>query len=103
MNNFYQSVYEMASKIPKGKVTSYGRLAVLLQSPRAARAVGYALNSLKKDDLQKVPWQRVINSQGKISIKGDHFRASLQRRLLEEEGIVFDENDSIDWDKFGWP
>lgn len=103
MNNFYHTVYEWTRKIPKGKVTSYGRLAVLVGSPRAARAVGYALNAIKKDDLQNIPWQRVINSQGKISFKGDHFRAELQRKILEEEGIRFDDNGKINWEEYGWP
>jgi methylated-DNA-protein-cysteine methyltransferase-like protein len=103
MSNFYTNVYKITSQIPRGKVTSYGRIAAILGSPRAARAVGYALNSLKKDSLDTIPWQRVINSQGMISIKGDQIRASLQREILENEGIEFDKNDRIDWKKFGWP
>jgi methylated-DNA-protein-cysteine methyltransferase-like protein len=101
--SFYKRVYEIVQRIPKGKVSSYGRIAVLLGSPRAARAVGYALNSLKKDELQEVPWQRVINSQGKISFKGDPLRANLQRKLLEMEGIVFHSDGHIDFKIFGWP
>lgn len=103
MSNFYNKVYNITSQIPLGKVTSYGRIAAILGSPRAARAVGYALNSLKEGSIDTIPWQRVINSQGMISIKGDHLRASLQRELLEQEGIEFDENNRIDWKKFGWP
>ena len=49
--SFYKRVYELVQEIPKGKVSSYGTIANLLGSPRAARAVGYALNSLKKDEL----------------------------------------------------
>jgi len=90
-------------KIPKGKVTSYGSIALMLDHPRAARAVGYALNSLKKDPIsQKIPWQRVINAKGQISFKGDTTRAVLQKQLLIKEGIIFDERDSVDFSKYGW-
>ncbi|MCG9876553.1 MAG: MGMT family protein [Leptospiraceae bacterium] len=101
--NFYEIVYQITKSIPKGKVTSYGRIAVLSGNPRAARAVGYALNALKKDKEQEVPWQRVINASGAISFKSDTSRAILQRKLLESEGIVFQENDRVDWKLFEWP
>jgi methylated-DNA-protein-cysteine methyltransferase related protein len=101
--SFYKKVYELVSKIPKGKVSSYGKIAVLLGKPRAARAVGYALNALKKTELQKVPWQRVINSKGRITFKGDTIRANLQRKILESEGIVFHSDGQIDFTLFGWP
>ena len=100
--SFYKKVYELVSKIPKGKVSSYGKIAVLLGKPRAARAVGYALNALKKTELQKVPWQRVINSKGRITFKGDTIRANLQRKILESEGIVFHSDGQIDFTLFGW-
>ncbi len=93
----------MVKKIPKGKVSTYGRVAILLGKPRGARAVGYALSSLKKHELREIPWQRVINSQGKISFKGDVFRANLQRKLLEKEGIHFNTDGQIDLKKYGWP
>lgn len=101
--SFYKKVYELVSKIPKGKVSSYGKIAVLLGNPRAARAVGYALNALKKTELQAIPWQRVINSKGRISFKGDTIRANLQRKILESEGIVFHSDGQIDFTLFGWP
>ncbi len=101
--NFYEQVYKVVKKIPKGKVSSYGRIAVLVGKPRAARAVGYALNSLKKEQEQKVPWQRVINSQGKISFRGDSHRAILQKKILESEGVKFSKAEIVDWNLFGWP
>ncbi len=101
--SFYTKVYEIVKKIPSGKVTSYGRVAIILGNPRSARAVGYALNALKKDNTQEIPWQRVINSKGFISFKGDTFRANLQRKLLEKEGIVFHSDARIDFKIFGWP
>ncbi|MDV6234128.1 MGMT family protein [Leptospira ellisii] len=101
--SFFREVYSVVKKIPKGKVSSYGRIAALLGKPRAARAVGYALNALSKDQEQKVPWQRVINSQGKISFRGDTGRSILQKKILEHEGIVFDSTETVDWKRFGWP
>ncbi|XDD47016.1 MGMT family protein [Leptospira sp. WS39.C2] len=101
--NFYESVYTVVKKIPKGKVTTYGHIALLLGNPRAARAVGYALNSLKKDRESKIPWQRVINRQGRISFKGDSFRADLQKKILQSEGVFFDlGDDQLDFGKYGW-
>jgi methylated-DNA-protein-cysteine methyltransferase-like protein len=101
--SFYTQVYEIVKKIPKGKVTTYGTIALLLGNPKAARAVGYALNALDKHrEAQSIPWQRVINAQGQISFKGDTIRASLQKRLLLKEGIEFNDLDSIDFKKYGW-
>jgi methylated-DNA-protein-cysteine methyltransferase-like protein len=101
--NFYDKVYTLVKKIPKGKITTYGRIANLLGAPRAVRAVGYALNSLKKSQVNEIPWQRVINSKGEISFKGDAYRANLQRKLLEQEGIIFNIVGQVDFKKFGWP
>ena len=100
--SFYTKVYEVVKKIPKGKVTTYGEIANLLGSPRAARAVGYALNALKKSESDIVPWQRVINAKGEISFKGDTIRANLQRKLLEQEGIVFNIVGQINFTSQGW-
>ncbi|PJZ56431.1 MGMT family protein [Leptospira barantonii] len=101
--SFFKNVYTLVKKVPRGKVTSYGRIAALLGKPRAARAVGYALNALSKDQEQKVPWQRVINSQGKISFRGDTGRSILQKKILEDEGIKFNSAETIDLKIFGWP
>jgi methylated-DNA-protein-cysteine methyltransferase related protein len=101
--SFFKEVYTLVKKIPKGKVTSYGRIAALLGKPRASRAVGYALNALSKSQEQKVPWQRVINSQGKISFRGDTGRSILQKKMLEDEGIKFSVSETVDLDVFGWP
>ncbi len=100
--SFYQDVYTLVQKIPKSTVTTYGFIALQLGKPNAARAVGYALNALKKSEEQDVPWHRVINSKGEVSFKGDTYRAILQRKLLEEEGIFFDETSKVDLKKFGW-
>ena len=100
--NFYQQVYEIVKQIPFGKVTNYGHIALLLGKPRAARAVGYALTALKKDQEQHVPWQRVIAKDGRIPFRGDLLRASLQKKILISEGLVFDASEKIDLNKQGW-
>ncbi|TGK11012.1 MGMT family protein [Leptospira stimsonii] len=101
--SFFKEVYKLVKKVPKGKVTSYGRIAALLGKPRASRAVGYALNALSKTQEQKVPWQRVINSQGKISIRGDTGRSILQKKMLEDEGVKFSVSETVDFHLYGWP
>lgn len=90
--SFNEKVYAIVRLIPKGQVTSYGRIAEMLDSPRGARQVGFAMSALKgKVDDPKysdVPWQRVINSQGKISIKGSDGGRIMQTELLREEGVM---------------
>ena len=104
--NFYDQVYAVVRRVPRGKVTSYGRIARMLGRPRAARAVGYALNALKdrKDEptFVKVPWQRVINSQGRISIVNRENSAQRQAELLRSEGIVVSDDLRINLDVYLW-
>ena len=92
-------VYRLVAKCPRGKVISYGGVAAKLGKPRAARAVGAALRDLP--DGSKVPWWRVINSRGEISIRGVHADV-LQRELLLKEGVKFSKAGRIEWEKFGW-
>jgi methylated-DNA-protein-cysteine methyltransferase-like protein len=104
--NFYEQVYAVARRIPRGKVTSYGRIAAMLGAPNAARAVGYALRALKdrQDDpvYDDVPWQRIVNSQGRISIVNREFGAQLQAELLRSEGVIVSEELYIDLDVYLW-
>ena len=100
--NFFERVYRVVRQIPRGKVASYGQIAALLGHPQAARTVGWALNALRDGEIDDVPWQRVINSQGRISISRIDLGADLQHALLEQEGIVFDERDRVDMKRFGW-
>ena len=99
---FYDAVYALVSMVPKGKVCTYGRIAAMLGSPRAARAVGYALFQLRYDRHPHVPWQRIVNASGTISSKGDVIRAEEQLRLLKGEGIVLDGEDRIPLEKYLW-
>jgi methylated-DNA-protein-cysteine methyltransferase-like protein len=98
--DFTERVYRMVRQCPRGKVVSYGGIAALLGHPRAARGVGNALAALT--DLSRVPWWRVVNHNGEISIKSAGHGAILQRKLLEAEGVKFDRRGRIDWKKFGW-
>jgi methylated-DNA-protein-cysteine methyltransferase-like protein len=103
--NFYEQVYAVVRRIPRGKVTSYGRIAAMLGAPNAARAVGYALRALKdKDDpnFEPVPWQRVINSQGRISIVNREHGAQRQAELLREEGIEVSNELRVDLETYLW-
>ena len=97
---FSERVYDIVRRIPSGRVVSYGDVAGLLGRPRAARGVGWALNSLDADS--DVPWWRVINHRGEISIRNPDFAPRVQQALLEEEGVEFDEGGRVDWARFRW-
>jgi methylated-DNA-protein-cysteine methyltransferase-like protein len=98
-SGFFKRVYRLVQRVPPGKVTSYGAVARMLEHPHAARTVGWAMHSIPQG--MDVPWWRVINSKGCVSLSGKD-DASLQRELLEAEGVEFDERGYVDWDRFGW-
>jgi methylated-DNA-protein-cysteine methyltransferase-like protein len=98
---FAERVYALVRQVPYGRVTTYGNVATLISSPRAARAVGNALKAGRWGP-DPVPWHRVINGAGRISFKGDVARAGLQRALLEQEGVVFGPDERVDLERFGW-
>lgn len=102
-----QAIYAAVRQIPKGKVATYGQIALLAGIPNGARQVGYALAALEETNLiasaQTTPWQRVVNRHGEISYSfsrggGD----DLQRLLLEAEGVKFNAAGTIDLTRFGW-
>ncbi len=95
---FFKRVYEAVAEIPRGRVISYGALARLLGRKGAARTVGWAMRALPPG--HGLPWHRVVNSRGGISLKGRS--ADLQRALLESEGVCFEENGSIDMKRCCW-
>jgi methylated-DNA-protein-cysteine methyltransferase-like protein len=103
---FYEKVYAVVRRIPRGKVTSYGRIAEMLETPGAARQVGYAMSALKHkgDDpaYANIPWQRVVNYQGCISIKGSRYGRLKQAERLREEGVEVSKDLAIDLDHFLW-
>ena len=94
--SLYEHFYALIREIPKGKVATYGDIAFMADC-RSARAVGFALNQLPENS--NVPWQRVINSQGRVSQRRNSEGHLIQKILLEEEGIVF-VNDKIDLEKY---
>ena len=103
--NFYEQVYTVCRRIPRGRVTSYGRIAQMLGRPNAARAVGYALSALKDEEEEgneDVPWHRVVNSKGRISIKNREFTAKQQAQLLREEGVDVGDDLKVNLDLYLW-
>ncbi len=101
--NFYSKVYEIVRKIPRGKVATYQQVAMMVSTPRAAQAVGWALRALH--EMRDVPWQRVINSRGMISIENLRAPKSLQVKLLREEGIKVEQREGnyfVDLGKYQW-
>lgn len=94
----YQLIYAAVLQIPAGKVASYGDVAALAGLPNHARMAGYALHNLAEDS--PVPWHRILNSQGILSIgKSKPGREHLQRELLEAEGVIFKDNGRVDLKK----
>jgi len=99
--SFKDLVIEIIKSIPYGRVTSYGTVATLAGSPRSAREVGYLLHSLTKK--YNLPWQRVINKKGYISIRGNDVNMkNLQKKLLKEESVEVSEEFMVDLKKYGW-
>lgn len=96
---FRRAVFDAVREVPAGSVTTYGDVAAVLGHPRLARQVGWALAALDDDD---VPWHRVINRLGAISLADDTGRATLQRALLEAEGLVFDARGRVDLARHRW-
>lgn len=81
-------------------VATYGQIAALAGRPRHARQVGYALHALPENS--DVPWHRVVNVRGEISLRPFTGHDSLQRRLLRREGVRFDRTGRIDMSEFQW-
>ncbi len=98
--SFYARVYACVAGVPRGRVITYGHVALLLGSPAAARAVGYALHNLPPGS--EAPWWRVINARGAISLRGRGAAADLQRALLEREGVVFSAEGLVDLGRYRW-
>jgi methylated-DNA-protein-cysteine methyltransferase-like protein len=89
--SFYAEVWAWVRHVPRGRVVTYGQVATALGSPRAARAVGYAMFFAgDAPGRGPIPWHRVVNAQGEISLGGATSRPAQQRALLEAEGVAFD-------------
>lgn len=101
--SFYFRVYQAVRKIPKGKVATYGQVAAMCSAPRSARMVGWALNVLKPGT--NVPWQRVLNHEGRITIENMRATKDIQAQLLRSEGVdvvLKEGNYWVDLDRFLW-
>lgn len=98
--SFYDIVYEKVRKIPKGKVSTYGAIAVMCGSPRAARAVGYALHANPLPGI--IPCHRVVNRFGSLAPAFAFGGQEVQKKLLEDEGVDVSDDFFVDLEKFGW-
>ena len=92
-------VYDLVRKIPRGRVMTYGQIAEILGEGYTARTVGYVMHGA---DAEKVPWQRVINAQGKCSTGKVTLPVNLQQSILESEGIKFSSSGKCDLNEVLW-
>lgn len=95
----FEKIYEVVKTIPRGRVATYGQVAMLAGNPRWARVVGYALHVNPKPG--EIPCHRVVNREGKTSVAFAFGGGDMQRQLLEDEGIVFESDGTVDLDKYG--
>lgn len=97
----YDRIYAAIRKIPRGRVCTYGAIARLAGLPRQARLVGYALHA--HGGMTTLPWHRVINSQGKLSLEAAGRSSGLTQRLrLEAEGVTVNAAGRVSLAKYGW-
>ncbi|MCL4561463.1 MAG: MGMT family protein [Chloroflexi bacterium] len=96
----FERIYAIVRQIPPGKVATYGQIARIVGGC-SGQMVGFALASLRGTQTN-VPWQRVINRMGKVSPHGAGFGSAIQEDLLREEGVEFDIEGRVDFEKYGW-
>jgi methylated-DNA-protein-cysteine methyltransferase-like protein len=97
-----EAICAVIRRIPRGWVATYGQVAAIAGLPRRARLVGQVLQQLGQ--VSDIPWHRVVNARGEVSYSlsrngGD----ALQQRLLEKEGVEFDDRNRFDLERFRWP
>ncbi len=95
---YRERVYDLVRQIPRGRVMTYGQIAIILGEDYTARTVGFVMHGAEDG----VPWQRVINSQGKISTGRLSIPVNLQQSMLEQEDVVFNKKGKCDLNKFQW-
>ena len=99
--SLWPRIYAVVARVPRGRVVTYGQVAALAGLPRQARLVGYAMHGLP--DGSTLPWHRVINAQGKVSVRSFTGPSEgLQRHLLEGEGVTFDDKERVSLKQFRW-
>lgn len=97
----YPKIYAVVRRIPRGRVATYGQVATLAGLPGQARLIGYALSAVPAHS--NVPWHRVINAAGRVSLRRTELDSGVtQRLLLEREGIHFDSGGRADLERYGW-
>lgn len=97
--SYREKVYKIVREIPKGKVMTYGQIADILGEGYTARTIGYVMHAA---ETEKVPWQRVINSQGGCSTQKLTIPHNIQQKILEDEGVIFNEKGKCDLEKYRW-
>lgn len=96
-----ERIYAAARRVPRGRVATYGQIAELAGLPGHARQVGYAMAAIGKSST--VPWHRIINAQGRVSLRSSGAGSTIiQQQLLEREGIVFDDGGRVSLPRFRW-
>jgi methylated-DNA-protein-cysteine methyltransferase-like protein len=98
MSEFKKRVIKAVEQVPYGKVASYGQIALMVGVPRAAIQVGGVLNKL--EGKYSLPWWRIINNKGRITIKGSKYNALEQKELLQKEDIVVTKDLTLDIEKY---
>lgn len=96
----YDLIHRIVCRIPRGRVATYGQIAELAGISGQARRVGYALSALSEGT--DVPWQRVVNAKGEISVRASSGGESLQKKLLRAEGVRFDGKGKISMERYQW-
>ena len=96
----YSRIYAVVRRIPRGRVATYGQIAELAGLPGHARQVGYALHALPEGTV--VPWHRVLNARGTLSLRRDSGGEITQRIKLEQEGVRFDIGGRIPLQRLQW-
>ena len=95
--NTFEKIYEQVKKIPKGKVATYGQIALMAGNPRWSQIVGYALHSNPEPGV--IPCHRVVNKEGKLAKAFAFGGENIQKDLLEKEGVIFINEDTVDLEK----
>jgi methylated-DNA-protein-cysteine methyltransferase related protein len=110
--SYFETVWKIVREVPSGIVSTYGQLASMIPPPPGIEEADYdrygavwagkAMNAVSTADSDDVPWQRVVNSQGAISLPADSLAAAEQRKRLEQEGVVFSTSGKINLNTYGW-
>lgn len=98
MSPFKETVIQIIRSIPRGKVMSYGQVALYAGAPRAARQVGWILNQVELT--VELPWWRVVNNLGRLTIKGSEYTPTVMKQFLEAEKVLIREDFTFDIEEY---